>query len=132
MERPFNSTAIPLVAEVHGLDEDGTVFVRNQFSVSSALAFNAYAATNEETGEMEVDSENVPPLLFLESVVCGWNIKSGVELQYRPDSVGDLPTSVFQAIMEEVPNLPLAQASSGQESSLTNSNGSDDPVSRPA
>ena len=131
MEQPFNSTAIPLEAKAHGLDEDGTVFVRNQFSVSAALAFNAYAVENDD-GDMEVDSENVPPLMFLESVVCGWNIKSGVELPYSADSVGDLPTSVFQAIMEEVPNLPLAQVSGGPESSSTNLSGMGDPARLPA
>ena len=52
MEQPFNSTAIPLEAKAHGLDEDGTVFVRNQFSVSAALAFNAYAVENDD-GDME-------------------------------------------------------------------------------
>ena len=74
----------------------------------------------------------MPPLMFLESVVCGWNIKSGVELPYSADSVGDLPTSVFQAIMEEVPNLPLAQVSGGPESSSTNLSGMGDPARLPA
>ena len=123
MEQPFNSTKIVLDAEKHGLDEDGCVYVRNQFSVRSALAFNAYAKEDVETGEQAVASEDVPPLLFLESVVCGWEIKAGVELVFSLENIGELPTSIFQQIIEEVENLPLAQVSSEDSPSSTNLSG---------
>jgi len=124
MDTPFNSTAVHLDASKHGLDEDGVVFIRNQFPVRDALEFSKYASVDDDTQEIEVDASQVPPDIFLRAAVSGWDIKaSGVSLPYAPGNELDMPTSVFEQIMEAAPSLPLARRSTGASSSSTNGNG---------
>ena len=124
MNSPFNSTAVHLDAEKHGLDEDGVVFIRNQFPVKSALEFSKFAQIDEETQEVEVDASQIPPDVFLRAAVSGWEIKaSGVSLLYVSGDEMEMPTSVFEEIMEAAPTLPLALRSTGASSSSTSANG---------
>ena len=127
MDTPFNSTAVHLDAEKHGLDEDGVVFIRNQFTVKDALEFSKFASVDTDTQEVEVDTSSVPPDIFLRAAVSGWDIKaSGVSLLYAPGNEMDMPTSVFEQIMEAAPSLPLAQRSTDASSYSTSGNGTTD------